>query len=349
MHPLLRSRRAYAGYLLAWIPLALVYAYLFAVGGRIAWLESIAVTVPTVFVLSFFCLFPYYSCRALPLGAASIRRAAISHAIPAMFFSGVVLAVTHVVLAGLDRMFPTLRARFGILMPALAAMVFLTYLLSTALHYVFQAIERSKQAEVLSREAQLKALKAQVNPHFLFNSLNSISALTTVDPPRAREMCVRLSDFLRSSLRLGERTSITFGEELALAQTYLNVEQIRFGNRLQLVENIDGACSRCEVPPLVIQPLIENAIKHGVATLVSGGQVVIGAKLAGDKMRVTIENDFDPDAPVTSKSGFGIANVRNRLQARYSASAALDVDVRDNRYRVVLSVPYVKGKESRSA
>jgi LytS/YehU family sensor histidine kinase len=326
-----------------------VYAYFFAVGGRISWLESLAVTIPTVFVLSFFCLFPYYSCRALPLGSASIRWATVSHALPAMFFSGIVLAVTHAVLMMLDRVFPTLRSRFGVLMPALAVMVFLTYLLSTALHYVFQAVERSKQAEVLSREAQLKALKAQVNPHFLFNSLNSISALTTIDPSRAREMCVRLSDFLRSSLRLGERASITFGEELALAQTYLNVEQIRFGNRLQLVEEVDAVCSRCEVPPLVIQPLIENAIKHGVATLVSGGQVVIGAKLTGDKMRVTIENDFDPDAPVTSKSGFGIANVRNRLQARYGASAALEADARENRYRVVVSVPYVKGKEARSA
>lgn len=346
MHPILRTSRTYAAYLAAWIPLALVYVYLFAASGRIGWLESVALTTPAVFVLSFFCLFPFYSCRALPLGSASVTRIVISHAVQAMFFSGVVLAVTHMALIALDRVFPTLDARFSLLMPVLAVMVFLTYQLSTALHYVFQAVERSQKAEILSREAQLKALKAQVNPHFLFNSLNSISALTTLDPARAREMCIRLSDFLRNSLRLGERPAICFGDELALAQTYLDVEQIRFGSRLQLVREIEPACSQCDVPPLVIQPLIENAIKHGVATLVSGGQVIIAAKLSVDKMQVSIENDFDPDAPVTSKSGFGIANVRNRLQARYGAAAALDVDVHDNRYRVVLSIPCGKGKES---
>jgi two-component system sensor histidine kinase AlgZ len=346
MHPILRSRSACAAYLLAWIPLGFVYAYLFAAGGHIRWVESIAITLPTVLALSLFCLFPFYSCRALPLGSVSVRRLVVLHSVPAMFFSGVVLAVCHMVLAGLDRVFPTLRARFYLLVPVLAAMVFLTYLLSTALHYVFQAVERSQQAELLSREAQLKALKAQVNPHFLFNSLNSISALTAIDPARARDMCVRLSDFLRNSLRLGERASICFSEELALARTYLDVEQIRFGQRLRLVQNVDPACADCEVPPLVIQPLVENAIKHGVATLVAGGEVIICAKLGPAGMRVTIENEFDPDAPVTSKSGFGIANVRSRLQARYGSAATLEVDVEGNRYRAVLSTPCSLRKET---
>jgi two-component system, LytTR family, sensor histidine kinase AlgZ len=349
MHPILRSRSACGAYLLAWIPLEFVYVYLFAAGGHIRWFESIAITVPTLLALSFFCLFPYYTCRSLPPGSVSIPRLVVLHSVPAMFFSGFVLAVSHLVLAGLDRVFPTLRTRFYPLMPVLAAMVFLTYLLSTALHYVFQAVERSKQAEILSREAQLKALKAQVNPHFLFNSLNSISALTAIDPARAREMCIRLSDFLRNSLRLGERASICFSEELALARAYLDVEQIRFGQRLRLVQHVDAACADCEVPPLMIQPLVENAIKHGVATLVSGGEVVIDAKLGPNGMRVTIENDFDPDAPVTTKSGFGIANVRSRLQARYGSAATLEVDVEGNRYRAVLSTPRQVRKENLSS
>jgi LytS/YehU family sensor histidine kinase len=160
-------------------------------------------------------------------------------------------------------------------------------------------------------------------------------------------MCVRLADFLRSSLRLGERLSIPFSEELALTQTHLGVEQIRFGERLRFVQDVEQSCADCEVPPLVIQPLVENAIKHGIATLVSGGSVSIAARCAGDTMKIVIENDFDPEAPAGEKSGFGIANVRNRLEARYGGAASLDASVVNGAYRVTLSAPCKRhfGKE----
>ncbi|MBV9156887.1 MAG: histidine kinase [Acidobacteriaceae bacterium] len=201
------------------------------------------------------------------------------------------------------------------------------------------AVESSRRAELLSREAELKALKAQVNPHFLFNSLNSISALTAVDAARAREMCIRLSEILRNSLRLGERVSIPFGEELALTRTYLEVEQVRFGNRLRVSQDFDAACSDCEVPPLLVQPLVENAIKHGIATLVDGGEISMTGRRSADGVRVVIENPFDPDAPETRKSGFGLISVRNRLHARFANAARLEIQVDHNCYRVVLSLP----------
>jgi LytS/YehU family sensor histidine kinase len=218
-------------------------------------------------------------------------------------------------------------------------MVLLCYLLSVALHYSMLAVESGKQAEILSREAELKALKAQINPHFLFNSLNSISALTTVDPKRAREMCIRLSDFLRISLRLGEKLSIPFGEELSLASSYLDVEQIRFGTRLRVQNDFDPASSACEVPPLLVQPLVENAIKHGIASLSEGGEILMSARVANERLRFIIENRFDPDAPPMRKSGFGLTNVRNRLTARYGAAARLDIQVEDNVYKVVMTLP----------
>src|SRR5260370_2632838 len=122
------------------------------------------------------------------------------------------------------------------------------------------AVQSGREAELLAREAELKALKAQIDPHFLFNSLHSISALTAVDAGRARDMCIRLSDFLRNSLRLGERTTIPFSEELALARTYLEVEQVRFGQRLRVAQDIEEAYCDCDVPPLLLQPLVENSI-----------------------------------------------------------------------------------------
>ena len=196
---------------------------------------------------------------------------------------------------------------------------------------------------MLAREAELKALKAQINPHFLFNSLHSISALTTVDA-RARATCaIRLSDFLRSSLRLGDRGTIPFSEELALARTYLDVEQVRFGERLCVAEDIEPGCGDCEVPPLLVQPLVENAIKHGIATLVEGGEISMRARRSSDGLRFVIENPFDPEAPSTHRNGIGLANVRNRLEARYGNAARMEVQVDANRYRVILWLPFRRG------
>jgi LytS/YehU family sensor histidine kinase len=175
--------------------------------------------------------------------------------------------------------------------------------------------------------------------------LNSISALTSIDPPKAREMCIRLSEFLRYSLRLGERLSIPFGEELTLAKTYLDVEQIRFGQRLRVLEDMDPDCADCQVPPLLVQPLIENAIKHGIATLANGGEIAMKTRRFRDAVRVVIENPFDPDAPAAPRSGFGLLSVRNRLHARYGPAAKLDIEVEEDRYRVVLSLPCQTGRE----
>src|SRR5205085_9605400 len=157
--------------------------------------------------------------------------------------------------------------------PQLIVVGFLFYLMSVALHYALLAMEASREAALQARDAELRALKSQINPHFLFNCLNSISALTTTDPAKARDMCVRLSDFLRNTLGLGERESIAWLDELELARTYLEVEKVRFGARLRVEMDIEEACSECQVPPLVLQPLVENAIRHGIATLVDGGLV----------------------------------------------------------------------------
>ncbi len=339
MHPIFKSGSTVLAYLAAWIPLGLMFVFIATAGTPVRWIEAVVTIVPVLLALSLVCLFPWYFCKSLPLGSAPIWRIAILHVIPGMFFSGVLIAMLHMIVVTLNRVFPDFEMRFRGVFPVLGMMFCLSYLLSTALHYVLLAVERSQKAETLSREAQLRALKAQVNPHFLFNSLNSISALTVVSPPKAREMCVRLSDFLRNSLRLGERASIPFEEELSLTRTYLDVERIRFGERLRVQQAIDARCGNCDVPPLVIQPLIENAIKHGIATLIEGGEISIAARRDKDIMTVTIENEFDPDAPVQSKSGFGLVNVRNRLHTRFGPGAHVDIQVEKNRYRVTVSIP----------
>lgn len=297
------------------------------------------VALPVTLLLAVLCLSAWFVARSIPLRSTAGWKKALSQTLAAVCASAVVLMLAHHWVTMLNRFRPGFEGRFAPSVPVLATVSWLIYLLALMISHLWIAMESSKRAELVSREAELRALKAQINPHFLFNSLNSISALTSTDPAKARDMCVRLSDFLRSSLKLEEKTSIPFEEELALTNSYLDVEKVRFGQRLRIVQNFDPACASCQVPPLLVQPLVENAIKHGIAMLAGGGEIALTGHRKGQYLKVTVENPFDPDAPVIRKSGFGLVNVRNRLEARYGRSAKLEIEVMKRRYRVVLSLP----------
>ena len=344
MHPVFASRTSFLLYLTAWIPLGAMLGFVLSMAAPINWTESAAITAPVTLALALVCLSPWYSCRVLPLGPTPIWKLLTNHLLASLVLGGAVLLLARLIAAGFAGVFPGLDQRFQPAMPVLGAMTILLYLLAIALHYALLAVRSSRESEILARESELKALKAQINPHFLFNSLHSISALTTVDAARARDMCIRLSDFLRNSLKLGDRMTIPFREELALARNYLGVEQVRFGERLRVIEDIGEDCGDCDVPPLLVQPLVENAIKHGIATLVEGGEISMRARRLPDTLRFVIENPFDPEAPSTRRNGLGLANVRNRLEARYGNAARLEVEVTENRYRVVLTLPYAGGE-----
>lgn len=339
MHPVFSNKSGLLFYVAAWIPLGAMLTLMLRVAGRLPFIESISVMAPVTLLLAGVCLAPWYSCRSLPLRSTSKEKLFINHVVAAMCATAIVMVFARMLVATFSGVFPRLHQGYASAVPVLAAMVDMIYLLAIALYYVILAIESSRQAELLSREAELKAIKAQINPHFLFNSLNSISALTTIDSSKAREMCIRLSDFLRASLRLGERASIPFSEELALTRSYLDVEQVRFGQRLRVRQEFDPLCSDFEVPPLLVQPLVENAIKHGIATLTDGGEIAMTGERLLHCMHVTIENPFDPDAPAVRRNGFGLASVRNRMHARYGPAARLEVEVNKNQFRVMLSLP----------
>ena len=336
MHPILISRTRLALYLLAWTPLAAAGAVMFSLAGHLPWARSAATAAALAVFYAMVCLSPWYSGRYLPLHPAALGKLLVNHTAAALVAAALLLGLAGL-LGAPDAQRPFLFGA-GVLL----------YLLAVALHYVLLSFQTSREAEsrmhearVQAREAELKALKAQINPHFLFNSLNSIGALAPADGARAREMCLRLAEFLRATLDLAEEEIIPIEEEMALARTYLEVEQVRFGQRLQVAQDIEEGCGECDVPPLLVQPLVENAIKHGIATLVEGGEISMRGRRSADSLRFVIENPFDPEAPSTRKNGIGLANVRNRLEARYGSAARLEVQVEQDRYRVTLSLPCV--------
>jgi len=346
MHPLLANRGRIILYLVLWLPLAGLLGYLLSVTGQLPWLEAESLALPLCLVYAFICLSPWYLCRVLPLGPSQLTKLLVNHSAAAVAAALLWVVLAKLLALGLSRRFAQLDQRFSPQLPLLFGIGVLLYLLAVALHYVLLSVETSKEAETreqeartLAREAELKALKAQINPHFLFNSLNSISALATVDGARAREMCIKLSDFLRNTLSLGERSSISFKEELALAKSYLDVEQVRFGARLRTEFQTGADCDSCVVPPLFLQPLVENAVKHGIAGLVGGGAIRLEAACGQGRLRVKVQNEFDPDAPPSQRRGLGLGNVRGRLRALYEQEARLDARAAGDQFIVEVELP----------
>jgi len=344
MHPIFRNRSWLAVYLVACAASGGILATLLRIaGGALDWKETLAVTEPLFVFFAFVCLTPWYSCRQLPLASTNLFKLAAYHASAALLATALWIALARAIGYALN-----LGSRLDAAIPPLVAIGFLMYLLSVALHYVALAMEETQRAALEARDAQLRALKAQVNPHFLFNCLNSIIALTPSDPARARAMCIRLADFLRSTLGLGERENVAWSEELDLTQAYLDVEQIRLGSRLRVEMHVEEDCRACLVPPLILQPLIENAVKHGIATLVEGGTIRVESFVRDGQLRVTVENPFDPQAPAP-RHGLGLRNLHRRLQTRFGSGAQVAPRAEGNRFLVNMAVPCQIGPEHEPA
>jgi hypothetical protein len=211
------------------------------------------------------------------------------------------------------------------------------------------AIQQERQlaeAQVAAQQAQLAALRYQLNPHFLFNALNSISALiVTKRNDDAEEMTEKLSSFLRSSLNAEPSELIPLDEELALTEEYLSIESVRFGDRLGIdIHCADDACHAL-VPSFLVQPLVENAVKHGVARSTRPIEIAIDAELSGGALRITVANDVardqTDDLPDSEGAGVGIDNVRHRLQAVFGRRASLTAGPAGDRFVATISIPNV--------
>src|SRR5437867_3187607 len=347
MHPLLLGRLRAALYFGAWLGIGARLTALMLLLEPRPLVHAIAFTGPMILVYAFDCLSAWWVCRAHPLGLTPPLRLA-GNLLGAALLSSAGWVALGALWAGV-----LLRAGIGpgrAVIPRDLTLLFVAgfvlYAESIAVHYSLLAFETARAAErrvlesqVTAREAELRALRAQLNPHFLFNSLNSISALTGPDPEAARRMCQLLGDFLRSSLSLGARDRVAFSEELALAERYLSIEQVRFGARLGFEKRVEPGAERCLVPPLLIQPLVENAVKHGVADRVEGGSVRIEARRRGPSLEVTVENPRDPEAPPRRGHGLGLENVRQRLSALDPRGTRVDVFPEAERFRVRLTLP----------
>lgn len=346
MHPILVRPGRVAAYVAIWLPLGGLLAVLLTLQGAFAWPAAVVFALPLAVAYGFLCLSAWYASRGLPVDRVDPARVIVTACAAAFVSSALWLLVARGWLATATAFGWTRSAvPFRQSAPTLFAFGFLLYLLAIAVSYLAAAFQASRDAErrglelqVLAKEAELRALRAQIDPHFLFNSLQSISALTTANPASARRMCLLLADFLRDTLSLGARGRIALSSEIALARRYLSIEQVRYGERLQVDVDADGA-DECLIAPLLLQPLVENAVTHGIAHLVEGGVVRIAASRGPATLTVSIDNPCDPERPTGRGTGVGLSNVRERLRTLYGTEAVLRTEEADGRFRTRLEIP----------
>ena len=347
MHPILEDRRHLAIYLLAWM----LVGVLLAVGLRTdaSWITAGAFLVPLSFVFGFIGLSAWYLCRAFPIDSdARMTNVMAAQLAAAAMAAGAWASVGYVWARALDALTENVDAYvlYSGQRPMLFAIGALLYWMAAAGHYLFLAYQTSRDAEtravaqtLLARESELKALRAQIDPHFIFNSLHSISALTTADPASARRMCLLLADFLRETLRVGSNARISLADEWSLAERFLAIEQVRLGSRLQVTGDADPQAAHCLIPPLLLQPLVENAVAHGISQLVEGGTIQMSARHDGSTLIVVVENPCDPDRLRTRGVGLGLELLRKRLTTEFGPSQSIFVDEAAGQFRVELRIP----------
>jgi hypothetical protein len=353
MHPILARPGRVAAYIAIWPPLGGLLAASLTLQGAFSWPVATAFAMPLSIAYGFLCLSAWYATRGAPVGGADVARVIVTGCAAAFVSSALWLLAARgwLTVVGSFVRIDDAGTAFKRSAPTVFAFGFLLYLLAIALSYLAAAFEASREAErrglelqVQAREAELRALRAQLDPHFLFNSLQSISALTTADPAAARRMCLLLADFLRDTLALGARDRIALATEIALARRFLSIEQVRFGDRLRVDVATDDA-DACMIPPLLLQPLVENAVTHGIAHVIEGGVVRITASRGTAIVTIAIENPFDADRPTGRGTGLGLRNVRERLRSLYGTDAMLRTDASDGRFRVSLELPVEPGQQ----
>lgn len=208
---------------------------------------------------------------------------------------------------------------------------------------------REAELQLLANRMELAQLKSQLNPHFLFNTLNSINALIGSNPEAARRMLARLADILRYALDSDRETAVPLRDEVRFVETYLDIERARFGDRLRIKKEIDASLLDAPVPPMLLQPLVENAVQHGIAPLEHGGEITLRIQSENGQMRFEVfdtGNGASGSVTNLSENGIGLRNTDQRLRKMFGETSGLHLEKRAGGFHVSFSIPIQEPEKS---
>lgn len=355
MHPIFKHRGRLLMYLGVWVVFGLLLTVVFVFGGGAPLDWSLEFAVPVAVVLGLQSLPFWYVVQAMPPDDTPVARMAIIWGVAGLASLLVWIGLAYAWAMWLLPEGEQYGASAAGMLPLLIFAGAIGISLAVLGHYLAGAFQRSRNAErralelqVLAREAELKSLRAQLDPHFLFNSLNSVAALIGNDTAAARQMCFLMAQFFRKSLTLARQQAIPLSEEVSLAETFLAIEKVRFGDRLRTSFDIADDVKNVSVPPLMLQPLVENAVHHGVAHMLEGGEVCVQARRREGFLELVVANPCDPDRPPSRSTGVGLANVRSRVETLCGHRASVDVDASETAFRVSILLPAVTTQSATS-
>jgi len=346
-NPFLINRTYTITYIAAWILIAGIHA-------TVLWLASgqeliVAVSDSLVFNVLFagVALGLWYSIRYYDFNKSGFLEQLLNHLLIALIVLGVWLGSGYLILNGiwLDHADYHVFLVDSLTWRGLSGLSF--YFLIILIYYLYMnsedrkdRISKESSLKLQVKEAEIERLKAQINPHFLFNSLNSVSSLITSQPEQAREMLVRLSGFLRYALETRHNNITSFASEIENIRYYLEIEKARFGKRLQFDFIVPEECLKLTIPHMILQPLVENSIKHGVYESSEPVKIELKASCrGGETLMVEISNDYDPETPPRKGKGIGLINTRNRLFLAYNCENCLTVERTKNRFSIIMTIP----------
>lgn len=343
-NPILKNIKNIYFFILFWIFESFAYFLLIYFGLnielKIAILDSIIFNV----ILAGLGLSFWYPARYLSLDNNFNFKFLFSHLAGGIFSSFLCLSFCILIINSF-KISPTYYSFFNSTLVWRFFIGLLFYFLFTSFYYIViyynslqEKILRESELKNLVTEAELKSLKFQINPHFIFNSLNSMSALTTIDPDRARSMILKLADFLRYTLANNGKDKNRLVEELKNIKLYLDIEKIRFEDKFDYIEEIDEGILDLKVPNMILQPLFENAIKHAVYDSLDKILIKLKCKVENNFLKISLENNFENTSPKKG-AGIGLQNIKSRLELYYGEKNLMDIKKEGDIFSVILYIP----------
>lgn len=347
MHPILSNFRRFLWHIVLWLVMGLGFIKLIVATGIANWSTASVFTLPVSLIFGFLTTSAYYIAKSFHIKKYAFFTISLvfilSAVISALLCLGFAYGWVFLFSSLFNQPILVISYQFGLSIVTTSALLYLlallTYDMVIAFDQVKAAEQRESTARLLARDAEMQVLRSQIDPHFLFNSLHSISALTTIDPVAARDMTIALADFFRKTLTLSEKEKVTLEQELSLCHDFLAVEKIRFGNKLTTEIRIDEPLKSALIPPMILQPLLENAIKHGIRTVRVGGCITIDVIRHEEWLHIQMSNPFSAESPASAGSGMGLHNLRARFQAMYDDQARVMWKTTTDTFSIELTVP----------
>ncbi len=345
-HPITGKRQSLLIYLIVWLIVAALHVILVWYLKRLPIALLHVDAFISVGLFAFLGLLAWYPTRYIPFSKYTPLYSFFAHAMAGALVLTVWLVLSMTLLNQLFASQARYREYLDGSLAIRAILGGIVYLVLVLIYYLLsysqKLAERAKQEERLQglvRDAELNMLKSQINPHFLFNSLNSISSLTMSNPAEARDMIIRLSDFLRYSLKHRENEYVSLNEELGRIKDYLAIEKVRFGDKLGYSFELEDGSEELLVPTMIFQPLFENAIRHSVYESLEPISIRFSCKQEKGFLLIEISNDYDPDLPTRKGTGVGLENVRQRIGLAYHGRGSVRWKGEDHVFIVHILIP----------